>query len=85
VDFSKHELQSEGGEVPDGLAAPLTDTLCRLRGTDHNPPRCAALSGVVGEQVRCGIYEWRPGPCRELEAGSDACQRARRWHGLPRL
>ena len=29
-------------------------------GTDYSPPRCAALSGKVGEKATCGIYEWRP-------------------------
>ncbi|MBS0426763.1 MAG: YkgJ family cysteine cluster protein [Proteobacteria bacterium] len=82
VDFSVHELDSEGGRVPAGLAVELNDTLCRLRGTDHTPPRCAALTGRIGDHVACGIYEWRPGPCHELEAGSDACQRARSRHGL---
>ncbi len=80
-----HELQSEGGIVPDGLALPLTASLSRMRGTDHQPPRCAALCGQVGQQVACGIYEWRPNPCRELEAGSDGCNRARLRHGLPVL
>lgn len=85
VDFSAHELQSEGGTVPDGLAVPLTTSLCRMRGTDHQPPRCAALSGQLGMRVNCGIYEWRPNPCRELEAGSDGCNRARLRHGLVAL
>ena len=85
VDFSTHELQSDGGIVPDGLALPLTASLSRLRGTDHQPPRCAALCGQVGRHVSCGIYEWRPNPCRELEAGSDGCHRARLRHGLPPL
>ncbi len=85
VDFSVHETQEMGGDVPDGLAMPVTDSLRRLRGTDHVPPRCAALSGRLGQQVACGIYEWRPSPCREFEAGSDACQHARRRHGLAQL
>lgn len=85
VDFSACELLSEGGQVPDGLAAPLTGTLSRLRGTDHSPPRCAALTGRVGERAVCGIYEWRPSPCREFDAGSHACAQARRRHGLPAL
>ncbi|PZQ72502.1 MAG: zinc/iron-chelating domain-containing protein [Variovorax paradoxus] len=82
VDFSVHELDAEGGRVPAGLAVQVNDTLCRMRGTDHTPPRCAALTGRIGERVACGIYEWRPGPCHELEAGSDACERARVRHGL---
>lgn len=83
VDFAAEELLSTGGQVPDGLAVTVTSHTCRMRGTDHQPPRCAALTGRVGERAPCGIYEWRPSPCREFEAGSDACWRARRRHGLP--
>lgn len=82
VDFSVYEMQEMGGCVPDGLAQPLNDTLSRMRGTDHARPRCAALTGTIGERAACGIYEWRPSPCREFEAGSDACQRARQRYGL---
>lgn len=56
-----------------------------MRGTDHARPRCAALIGVIGRQVSCAIYEWRPAPCHELQPGSDACNRARQRHGLPLL
>lgn len=82
VDFSACETQEQGGTVPDGLAVEVTDTLRRMRGTDHSPPRCAALTGRVGVQASCGIYEWRPSPCREFEPGSAACERARLRHGL---
>ncbi|MBY4598336.1 YkgJ family cysteine cluster protein [Ottowia caeni] len=82
VDFSVHELLSQGGSVPDSLTVEVNGTTCRMRGTDHSPPRCAALTGRVGEQVGCGIYEWRSSPCREFEEGSDACQRARMRHGM---
>ena len=68
--------------MPEGLASEVTSSMCRMRGTDHARPRCAALIGRVGERASCGIYEWRPSPCRELEAGSDACNLARRRHGL---
>ncbi len=82
---------SEGGSVPDGLAVDLTSTLVRMRGTDHTPPRCAALTGQVGEKAGCGIYEWRPSPCREfglrapMGIGDEACARARARYGLPAL
>jgi len=79
VDFDCRDLDPR---FPPALVVELTGHLLRLRGTDHQPPRCAALSGRIGERVRCGVYEWRPGPCRELEAGSDACNQARRRHGL---
>lgn len=85
VDFSVHETQALGGSVPDGLAVEVTAGTCRMRGTDHVPARCAALTGRVGERAACAIYEWRPSPCREFEAGDDACHRARLRHGLPPL
>lgn len=85
VDFSTYELDEAGGSVPSGLAVEVNGTTARMRGTDHWPPRCAALSGTVGIQVGCGIYEWRPSPCREFEEGSEACDRARQRHGLPPL
>jgi uncharacterized protein len=85
VDFAVEELQEHGGSVPDGLAVEVTSFTCRMRGTDHSPPRCAALMGKPGESVACGIYEWRPSPCREFEAGSSACDAARARHGLAPL
>ena len=85
VDFSLYELDTEGGHVPSGLTVELTGRTCRMRGTDHVPARCAALTGKVGEKVGCGIYEWRPSPCREFAERSDACARARARHGLPPL
>ena len=82
VDFSVQELDELGGSVPSGLADEINDKLCRMRGTDHVPARCAALTGTVGKQVACGIYEWRPPPCREFSEGDDACDKARARHGL---
>ena len=85
VDFSVYELDIEGGAVPSGLTVPVNGNTCRMRGTDHVPIRCAALTSRLGERVGCGIYEWRPSPCREFEEGSDACHRARARHGLAPL
>jgi uncharacterized protein len=82
VDFSIHESDEYGGHVPAGLAVPVTQASCRMRGTDHSPARCAALTGKIGVSAACGIYEWRPSPCREFEAGSDACRVTRARHGL---
>jgi Fe-S-cluster containining protein len=82
VDFSVHELDDQGGRVPFELAVDVTANIARMRGTDHQPPRCAALSGKLGEKIGCGIYEWRPSPCREFEEGSEACATARRRHGM---
>lgn len=91
VDFAREEWEDEGGCVPSGLAVEVNHHTCRMRGTDHALPRCAALVGRVGEQAWCGIYEWRPSPCREFGAraplgiGDEACDRARARHGLPPL
>lgn len=85
VDFSVHELDDLGGSVPASLAVEVNSSTVRMRGTDHVPIRCAALTGVVGQRAGCGIYEWRPSPCREFEEGGDACDRARVRHGLAPL
>ena len=85
VDFAVHEMEDMGGRVPGGLAVEVNGSTMRMRGTDHVPVRCAALTGKIGERVSCGIYEWRPSPCHEFEEGSDACERARARHGLPPL
>ena len=85
VDFQVEELDGMGGCVPPGLAVEVSGSTWRMRGTDHTPPRCAALTGRIGERAACGIYEWRPSPCRELEPGSDACGKARARHGLGAL
>ncbi len=85
VDFSVYEMEEMGGTVPAGLADDINGSTCRMRGTDSVPIRCAALTGHVGQKVGCGIYEWRPSPCREFAEGSDACARARARHALPPL
>jgi len=91
VDFAREELDANGGTVPEGLAVELNDFTCRMRGTDHASPRCAALVGTVGVRAHCGIHEWRPSPCREfglrapMGIGDEACTRARARHGLPPL
>ncbi len=82
VDFSIHELDTEGGCVPSGLTVEVNDHTVRMRGTDHVPIRCAALTGKLGEKVGCGIYECRPAPCHEFEEGSNACDRARARHRM---
>jgi Fe-S-cluster containining protein len=91
VDFATAELDTRGGVVPAGLAGEVCEGTCRMRGTDHAAPRCAALVGTVGVRAHCGIYEWRPSPCREfglrapLGIGDDACARSRARHGLAPL
>jgi Fe-S-cluster containining protein len=56
-----------------------------MKGTEQKPVHCVALVGVVGREVSCNIYEQRSSTCREFEAGSEACNRARSLHGMPEL
>jgi Fe-S-cluster containining protein len=81
-----------GGTVPAEMAVKLDQHRLAMRGTESGrEPRCAALSGTIGESVQCGIYALRPSPCRELQPdwqnghSSDQCRRARARHGLPPL
>lgn len=94
MDFAIEEWSGHdhgGGTVPMALAEPIGPATARMRGTDQAKPRCAALVGTVGVQARCGIHEWRPSPCREfglrapMGIGDEACDAARRRHGLPAL
>lgn len=91
VDFDCSELVGAGGGVPEAAAVPLIGRLMRMRGTDAVPPRCEMLAGEIGVAVGCRIYEGRPGPCRDfapyatLGMADEACERARRRHGLPPL
>jgi Fe-S-cluster containining protein len=60
-----------------------------MKGTNskHNG-RCIALTGEVGKKVACGIYEWRPSPCRNFMASYEngyhnpRCDEARAKYGL---
>lgn len=71
----------------DGVSAMRT-----MKGTDSkHHPRCSALEGRVGSQVRCRIYEARPTACRAFEASFESgrsnprCDEARIAAGLKPL
>ena len=92
VSFHVDEVDDRhGGRVPAGLVEPLTSQLVCMRGTAAAPSRCVALRGRIGEAVSCAIYEFRPAACRDFAplaavgSGDEACNDARRRHGLPRL
>ncbi len=80
-----------GGSVPSALTEMVTPIMACMRGTGSQPPRCIALVGEIGRSVSCAIYEQRPSPCREFAPlaavgrGDEACNEARRRHGLPPL
>jgi hypothetical protein len=56
-----------------------------MQGTEKNPVHCIALEGEVGKQVSCNIYALRSSTCREFEAGTEECNRARAMHHLPTI
>lgn len=90
MDFHPTELAKAAGDagVPAAMAITLTPKLMRMKGTDDAAPRCIALQGEIGCQVRCTIYEHRPSPCHEfnpwaaLGIADQACDRARLRHGM---
>lgn len=91
VSFYWSELSSAYGNVPDELTGRLSSHRVFMKGTSHEPVRCNALLGDIGQTVRCTIYEHRPTPCRDFQTHevdgsvSDACSRARAKYGLPPL
>lgn len=80
VAFAAHELASRGGTVPDALTEPGRTDHVRMR---RRNGACIALDGVVGQHTTCTIYDLRPTPCRDFEAGNPYCDLARDDVGLP--
>lgn len=70
------------GTVPAELTTAISPHHVCMKGTEQKPLRCIALEGEVGREVSCNIYELRSSTCREFEAGSEACHRARSLHGV---
>jgi hypothetical protein len=79
--WAESSLLREHG-VPEALTDKLDHYRMVMRGTDQKQPRCVALQGNIGRQVSCSIYDRRPAPCREFDAGTERCISARIKHGL---
>ena len=79
--WSESTLHPEG-TVPRHLVTPITPHHVAMNGTLQAPARCVCLSGEVGRSVSCDIYPLRSSTCRECEAGSENCLRARAAAGL---
>lgn len=81
--------------TPDGVPHELTEHLqghyLAMQGTDRCAPRCIALSGTIGAEVRCAIYLRRPSACRNFipswqdKSSNDRCDTARVKCGLAPL
>lgn len=79
-------------EIDDPRSRLLTDRSLKRKlvaSDEHGIPhmrmlgeRCAALSGRVGDRVRCLVYAHRPRACRRVQPGDADCLRAREERGL---
>jgi Fe-S-cluster containining protein len=56
----------------------VVDKLLRRNGETGT---CIHLSGELGKNVSCEIYDERPSICRKFDAGSDRCHALRRFFG----
>lgn len=77
-----------GHEVPLDETLFLNDSQRYMKGTQGATPRCIALEGHVGFNVKCTIYENRPSSCRTFnlswkdDIGNARCDLARGAFGL---
>ncbi|WP_298597890.1 YkgJ family cysteine cluster protein [Zoogloea sp.] len=83
VSFYWADAEARG--LPPALTEQVNPWLGCMAGTNRRAPRCAALDGTIGSEVGCRVYEQRPDPCREVQAGDSQCLKARARHGLPAL
>ncbi len=74
--------------MPDTLTEQVSPFRSCMSGTSGPGPRCTALMGDVGSQVRCTIYENRPSTCHDFKYSGEFglanpdCDRARAAYGL---
>ena len=79
------------GGVLSEMTVKLNDFLVAMKGTEQQPPRCAALIGAIGQKVFCSVYERRSSVCREFEPSwqnhrsNPRCNQARLAWGLKPL
>jgi Fe-S-cluster containining protein len=89
VSFHPSETSPESFETPNAMVIPVHSEESVMMGTHTiQNTRCVALTGEVGKDAHCSIYENRPSPCRKFEASysygvkEPRCDEARVAHGL---
>ena len=88
VSFHWTETAAESHGVPIALTTQISQYVNAMNGTDQAKPNCVALKGIIGESTSCGIYEQRPGCCRDFKASfedgsiNERCEKARLSKGL---
>lgn len=93
VSFRTEETLKGGPwQVPLPLVEEGSHSWSSMKGTTHkHRPACVALTGTIGKDAHCTIYEKRPSPCRNFMASYEdgihhpRCDEARRRHGLKPL
>ena len=73
---------AEGETMPSDVIEQLSPVYSCMKGTNQKNPRCVMLSGEIGQQVSCTMYEHRSSSCKEVQAGDEQCNKARYAHGL---
>lgn len=68
--------------MPNDVVEDLSPVYSCMKGTNQKNPRCVMLSGEIGQQVSCTMYEQRSSSCKEVQAGDSQCLKARSAHGL---
>jgi len=73
------------GTVPSALTEAVSPSRVAMLGTPGQPRRCIALTGELGQQVSCSIYELRASTCREFDVDDPRCNEIRQRIGLAPL
>jgi Fe-S-cluster containining protein len=90
VAFYWREAEPDGlWKVPVTKTVDLDSNLRCMKGTEvKHHPKCVSLSGRIGKNAHCSMYENRPTPCRSFTASfedgirNERCDEARAAHGL---
>ncbi|WP_413288278.1 YkgJ family cysteine cluster protein [Bdellovibrio sp. HCB337] len=90
VAFYWREAEPDGiWKVPVKLTVDLDSTYRCMKGTEvKHQNKCVALTGRIGKDAHCSIYQNRPTPCRNFMASYEdgthnpRCDEARNRHGL---
>lgn len=94
VQFYWREANPEDADpcVPAGMFEELTPQARCMKGTgSKHHPRCVGLTGRIGLNAKCSVYNNRPTPCRQFTASyadgkrHERCDQARLAHGLKPL
>lgn len=91
VSFYFGEVDSQpGGFVPQHRVIPISPFRVAMKGTELGFGRCNALTGQIGLNIGCEIYDIRPNVCREFPVFIDnkinpECNRLRLKNNMEEL